>query len=82
MLFNNLPEAPSIRVGRHTFEHQGRRAVRKGAVHDIAMPCDPAYIRGTPVNVTVLIIEHMLVRVACVQKISACGVQNTLRLAG
>ena len=44
------------------------------------MACDPAYIRRTPIHVTIFVIEDVFVRHACPDKIAARGVQNTLWL--
>ena len=45
----------------HALEHQRGGAVRKRPVDDVAVPGHPADIGGAPVDVAVMIVEHVLV---------------------
>ncbi len=82
MLVADLPEARKIRVVRHPFEDQRRRAVGQWAVDDIAMTGDPAHVRRTPVDVAVVIVENVLMRYGRVNHIAAGSVQYTFGRAG
>src|SRR6266404_3394889 len=46
------------------------------AINDIAVAGDPADIGGAPINVAVVIIEHILVGIGRPQQIAARGVQH------
>ena len=82
MFFDNLPEARAVGIGRYALEHQRGRAVRKRTVDNIAVAGDPADIGGAPVDVTILVIEYILMGHRGVDHIAAGGVKHTLRLAG
>src|SRR5690606_30985578 len=64
------------------FEHQCGGAVGQRAVDDVAVAGDPADVGGAPVDVTVLIVEHVFVRHGAAKQIAASGVQHALRFAG
>ena len=78
-LVDDLPEARHRRVVRHSLEHQRRRAVGERPVEDIAVPGDPADVGGAPVDVAVVIVEHVLVRDGGEHEIAAGGVHDALR---
>ena len=82
VLFDDLPETRAVRPGRHAFEHQRRRAVRKRTIDDVAVAGDPAHIGRAPVDVAILVVEDILVRHRGVDHVAAGGVQHALRLAG
>ena len=82
MLVADLPETREIRVIRHAFEDQRGRPIRQRAVHNIAVTGDPADIGGTPVNVAIVIIEHVLMGHRRVDHVAAGRVQHALRGAG
>ena len=60
VLVADLPEARKIRVVRHAFEHQRRRAVGQRAVDDVAVTGDPAHVGRAPVDVAVVIVEQRI----------------------
>ncbi len=82
VLVEHLPEARGVGIVRHALEHQRGRAVGERAVDDVAVPGDPAHIGRAPVDIAVVIVEHVLVRHRGVDEIAAGGVQHALRLAG
>ena len=71
VLFADLPEARGVRVGRHAFKHQGRRAIGQRAVDDIAVAGDPAHIGGAPVDIAVVVIETYFMGHRGIDKIAA-----------
>ncbi len=82
MLVHDLPEARGVRIVGDAFEHQGLGAVGKRPVDDIGVARHPADIGGAPVDVAVMIIEHILVGDRGIDEIAAGGVQYALGLAG
>ncbi len=70
------------RIVGDAFEHQRRRAVGERTVDDVAVAGDPADIRRAPVDVVVVIVEHVLVGHRGEHQVAAGGVQYPLRLAG
>ena len=82
VLVDHLPEARHGRVIRHAFEHHRDRAVGERPVDDVAVAGHPADVGGTPVDVAVVIVEHVLMRQRNVDQKAAGGVQHALRLAG
>ena len=63
-------------------EHQGRRAVGERTVKDVAVASNPADISGAPVDVTVVIVEDVLMRHRGPDEVTARGVQHALGLTG
>ena len=82
MLVDHLPEARGGWIVRHALEHQRGGAVRQRPIDDVAVPRHPANVGGAPVNVAVVIVEHVLVGHRGVDEIAAGGVQHALRLSG
>ena len=82
VLVDDLPEPRIGRVVGHALEHQGGGAVRQRAVDDVAVPGDPADIGGAPVDVAVVIVEHVLVGHRGEHEIAAGGVEHALGRAG
>ena len=82
MFIDHFPESADVRVGGDAFKHDGDGTVGQRAVDDVGMPCDPAHIGGTPVNIALVIVEDVLVGDGRVQQIAAGGVQHALGLAG
>ncbi len=80
MLLADLPEAAGIRVGRHALEHHRGGAIGERAIDDIAVPGDPADIRGTPENVAVLVVERVLMRHRGIDQITTRTMHHTLGL--
>merc|ERR1712000_412899 len=62
VLINNLRETVDVRVIRHTFVHQSNTAIGQRAVKQVSVTGNPAHIRGTPVDITIVVIEHVLMR--------------------
>ncbi len=81
MLVYHLPEATGVRIGGHTLEHDGGRAIGQRSVDDVGVPGYPADIGGAPVDITVVVIEDVLVGHGRVKLVAAAGVQYTLGLA-
>ena len=82
MLVDHFPEAREARIVRDAFEHQSLGAVGHRAVDDVAVAGDPTHVGGAPVNLTVLVVEDVLMGDRGIDHVAAGGVQNTLRLAG
>ena len=82
VLVDHLPEARGVGVVRHAFEHQGGGAVGQRAIDDVAVAGDPADVRGAPVDVAVVVVEHVLVGHRRAQQVAAGGVQHALGFAG
>ena len=72
----------AVGIVRHALEHQRGGAVGERAVEDVAVARHPADVGGAPVDVAVVIVEHVLVRHRGVDEIAAGGVQHALGLAG
>ena len=81
-LVDDVPEARHGRVVRHAFEHQRRRAVGERAVQDVAVARHPADVGRAPVDIAVVVVEHVLMRQRGIDEVAARGVQHALRLAG
>src|SRR4029079_15791757 len=82
VLVAHFPETRRGRIVRHAFEHQRDGAVRERPVDDVAVTGDPADVGGAPVDVAIVIIEHVLVRDRGVDQIAAGGVQHAFWLPG
>ena len=82
MLVHHLAHAVGGRVVWHPFEHQGGGAVGERPVDQIGVTGDPAHIGGTPVDVLLVIVEHVLEGEGGIDQIAARGVQHPLGLAG
>ena len=82
VLVAHLPEPRHAGIVRHALEHHGGGAVRQRPVDDVAVAGDPADVCGAPVNIALVVIEHVLVRHRHVDEVAAGGVQHALRLAG
>ena len=82
VLVADLPEPRHARIVRHALEDHRGRAVRERAVDDIAVSGHPADVGGAPVDVALVVVEHILVGQRGVDQIAAGGVQHTLGLSG
>jgi hypothetical protein len=82
VLVDDFPEPTDRGVVRHALEHQRRRAVGERTVDEIAVAGHPADVRGAPVDVALVIIEHVLMRHRGVDEIAAGGVDDALGRAG
>ena len=81
MLVHHIPEAADRGIGRNAFEHQRGRAIGQRAIDDIAVTGDPADIGRAPIDITLVIIEHILMRHRGIDQIAAGGVDHAFRLA-
>src|SRR5580698_6745102 len=79
VLVDDLPEAAAVRVIGYSLEHQGRRAVRQRAVHNISVSGHPADIGSAPVNVARMVVEYQLVGEGSPDHVAAGGVQHAFR---
>ena len=84
---HHVPVPAVVGVHGRRLEHDSRRAVEQGAVHDVAVPGDPADIGGTPEQIVgdilaLLRSEQQVVGQRRPQQIPAGGVQHALGLAG
>ena len=82
VLVDHLPKARDRRVGGDALEHQRDRAVGERAIDDVAVPGHPADVRRAPVDVAVMVVEHVLVGERGVNQVAAGGVQHALGFAG
>ena len=82
VLVDHLPEAGVRRIVGHALEHQRGGAVAERSVEDVAVTGHPAHVGGAPVDVAVVIVEHVLVRDRGIDQVAARCVQNALGLAG
>ena len=71
-----LPAAASIRVSGYALEHQCGRTVGEGAIDNISVASDPADIRGTPINIAIVIVEDVLVGHGSLEHITASWPNN------
>ena len=78
MLVDHLPEARRVRVVGHAFEHQRVGAIGQGAIHNVAVPGDPADIGRAPVDIAIVVVEHILVGHCGEEQVAAGGVQYAL----
>ena len=81
MFLDNLPESSEVGVVRHAFKHHGDGAVCQRAVDNVRVPGNPADIRGAPVDIAFVVVKNLLVRVGCINEVSAGGVQHPFRFA-
>ena len=82
VLVDDVPEPRIVRIVRHALEHQRGRAVRQRPIEDVAVAGDPADVGGAPVDVAVVIVEHVLMRHRREHQIAGGGMQHALGLAG
>ena len=82
VLVDHVPEPRIIGRIRHAFEHQRGRAVRQRPVDNVAVAGDPADVGGAPEDITIVIVEHVLMGHRCEHQIAARSVQHALGLAG
>ena len=78
---DHLPEAPLIGRVRGALVHDGGGPIGERPVDEIAMPGHPADIRGTPVDVLRLEIEHILRGEVRVRHVAAGRVDDAFWLA-
>src|SRR5579884_1289693 len=76
-----FPETAGVGVIRYTVEHHARRAHRKRAIDDVAVPGDPADIGGAPEDIVATIVEDPLERGCDPDAIATGCVDDALGLA-
>ena len=67
-----------VGIARNALEHQRGRAVGERTVDDIAVAGDPAHVRRAPVDVAVMVVEHVLVRDRRVDEIATRRMHDAL----
>ena len=82
VLVDDLTHPAVGRIARHPLEHQGHRTVGQGPIDDVAVAGDPAHVRGAPVDLVLVIVEHVLVGEAGVGQVATGGVLEPLGGAG
>src|SRR5690554_3548608 len=70
------------RIGGHAFKHQCRSTIGQRAINDIAVTGDPAHVSSTPVDIAIVVIEHILVGQAGINHVAASSVLEPLGRAG
>src|SRR5579863_5672161 len=82
MAVNDAPETIRLgTVGRALVHHAGCTVLQR-PINDVAVAGDPANVCGAPVSVFFLEIEYPFRGQISSDRISACGVNHSLRLAG
>src|SRR5690606_32398593 len=61
VLVAHLPETRRVGIGGYPLEHQADGTVGEGAVDDVGVARYPAHVCGTPVDLTLLVVEHVFV---------------------
>ena len=82
VLVDDLADTPVGRIAGHTLEHQRGRAIGQRAVDDVAVARHPADIRRAPVDIAIVIIEHVAMGHRGIEQITARGVLQALGRAG
>ena len=82
VFIDDLPEARTVRITRHAFEHQRGGAIGQRAINDIAVAGDPAHVGGAPEHFAFLVIEHVLEGHRRLQQVASGGVQHAFGFAG
>src|SRR5258708_40256408 len=78
--FDLLPNAVGLRIAGTGFRHKGGRSVHERRVNDIGMSGDPTRVRGAPVSILILNIEHILEGAVRAYHVTAMGMHNRFRL--
>ncbi len=81
VFLDQAPETIRLRPVGRAFIHQRRRARRERSVDHIAVPGDPADIRGAPINVVLAQVENVFRAAVNADEIAAGGVQNAFRFS-
>ncbi len=82
MLVHDLADPGAVRIVGHALEQQGDGTVGQGAVQDVAVAGYPAEVSGAPVDVTVVVVKHILVGHGGVHHVTPGGVQHALGRTG
>ena len=81
VLVDQPPEAVRLREVRRALVDEARAAVAQNAVGHVAVPGDPAHVRGAEVDVLRPEVEVVLRRGVAAEQVARRGVQDALRLA-
>lgn len=57
-------------------------AICQRTVNHVSVPCDPATIGGTPINIAWMIVENIFESCCCINQISCGGMKNALWFPG
>ena len=79
VLVDDFPEARHARVVRHAFEHQLSSRRWRAARRRCTVAGDPTDVRGAPVDVAIVIVEHVLVGDRRIDQVAAGGRRNLHR---
>jgi len=82
IVLDHAPPAVGVRVVGRALIHKAGGAVEQRAVHDIAVPGDPAGVGGAPVAVFISDVEDIFQRGVGMHHITAVGMQNALGAPG
>mmetsp|Transcript_10234 Transcript_10234/g.44499 ORF Transcript_10234/g.44499 Transcript_10234/m.44499 type:complete len:518 (-) Transcript_10234:769-2322(-) len=82
VLLADGPAPAGVGVRGHPFEHHRRRALEQRAVDDVGVAGDPPDVRGAPVHLAGLVVEHVLERRPRSEHVPGGGVNDTLGLPG
>ena len=82
VLRDHLPAAVDPRVRRHALKHERRDTVQQRPVRQVRVPRDPPAVRGAPVDIPRLHVEHVLARRGRVDHVATRVVLHALRHAG
>src|SRR6185295_19181164 len=82
VLVYHLPEARGVGIARYALEDEGGRAVGARPIDYVGVAGDPADICRAPIDIAIVIVEHVLVGYRREHEISARRVHHALRLSG
>ena len=82
VLLADGPAPPRVWIRGHPLEHHRRRALQQRAVDDVGVSGDPPDVRGAPVHLAGLVVEHVLERGPRTEHVPGGGVNDTLGLPG
>ena len=66
----------------HAFEHQRGCAAGQWTIQQVAVPGYPTHVSGTPINIALMVVKHVLKGGCGIDQISAGGMQYAFWLAG
>ena len=74
----SLPVSARVRICWGRLKQQTGPAIHKGTIHHIAMPSDPPNVCHAPKQLTLIVVECMLVGHCGIQQVSCRAVTQTL----
>src|SRR5690606_1819062 len=78
----DFPHPAVGRVAWHPFEHQRDRPIGQWTIDDIAVTRYPAHISGTPIDLTIVIVEYVLMGHAGIGQVDPRGMLQPLGSTG